>query len=240
MKKVEISFLVFVGILLLMTVPSHQTDDLVWTDRGCEAEYSVNETIKIYFEPHSGVEFELWAFDALMNEKLLTSGVGRGDTYFVEKIAQPPLGPLTLVLRMPCGGECELCDMCDYDQCTIYVERNDPCRDHCFNGVKDCEEYGVDCGGGCPITDSDNDGVEDCMDLCPDSRCRSVDEKGCETDTDSDGILDCEDDCPDKKGDPANRGCPRSMSLLIGGGIGGIILLGLIVWRMKSRRSKNS
>ena len=67
-----------------------------------------------------------------------------------------------------------------------------------------------------------------------------MDEKGCETDTDSDGILDCEDDCPDKKGDPANRGCPRSMSLLIGGGIGGIILLGLIVWRMKSRRSKNS
>ncbi|MBU7028821.1 MAG: zinc-ribbon domain-containing protein [Theionarchaea archaeon] len=98
-----------------------------------------------------------------------------------------------------------------------------PCDDHCYNGKKDCGEYGVDCGGGCPFTDSDSDGIEDCMDKCPNSRCNRVDVDGCETDTDSDGVTDCDDECPHKKGDASNRGCPSNNNLvLMLGGIGAV------------------
>ncbi|MGC1119775.1 MAG: HEAT repeat domain-containing protein [Candidatus Methanofastidiosia archaeon] len=72
----------------------------------------------------------------------------------------------------------------------------------------------MDCGGGCSFIDSDKDGVEDCMDFCPNSQCNIVDARGCETDLDNDGVADCEDDCPDKKGDASNRGCPRTTPLL--------------------------
>jgi hypothetical protein len=112
----------------------------------------------------------------------------------------------------------------------------DPCQDHCTNGVQDCGEYGVDCGGGCPFIDSDGDGVEDCLDLCPNSRCNKVDAQGCETDVDSDGVFDCDDDCPTEKGDASNRGCPSNMNMfLILGGIGGIVAIGggLALWGMR-------
>jgi hypothetical protein len=114
----------------------------------------------------------------------------------------------------------------------------DPCSSHCTNGKKDCGEYGVDCGGGCPYEDSDYDGVEDCMDSCPDSRCSRVNARGCEIDTDSDGVMDCEDECPNEKGDPSNGGCPIALNLvLIMGCIGGIAAAGsMTFWGIKGRK----
>ncbi|MBU7043566.1 MAG: zinc-ribbon domain-containing protein [Theionarchaea archaeon] len=117
----------------------------------------------------------------------------------------------------------------------------DPCegQGHCTNGVQDCGEYGIDCGGGCPFIDSDNDSVEDCKDLCMNSRCNKVDTQGCETDIDGDNVYDCEDDCPNEPGEASNRGCPNNMNLiLILGGIGGIIIIGggLIFWNFLGGR----
>ena len=86
----------------------------------------------------------------------------------------------------------------------------DPCAGHCSNEIQDCGEYGVDCGGGCPVVDSDTDGVEDCIDLCPDTLCDRVDANGCETDTDEDSMSDCEDECPNERGDPSTNGCPTN------------------------------
>ncbi|MBU7017604.1 MAG: zinc-ribbon domain-containing protein [Theionarchaea archaeon] len=115
----------------------------------------------------------------------------------------------------------------------------DPCENHCTNQMQDCGEYGVDCGGGCPFTDSDSDGVEDCLDLCGNSRCNRVDAQGCETDVDNDGVLDCEDDCPNEAGDAANNGCPPGMNLiLILGSIGAVAAVGggLALWGLRSGR----
>ncbi len=236
MKKRELSLLTSVAMLVLMAALSGQPDDaLLWTDRGCDASYTVDDLITVYFVPEDGEEYELWAYDALMNAQLLSEGVGNGQTLNITVTAYPPLGPLTFVFKMPCKGECELCDMCDYGQCTVTVV--DPCADHCTNRIQDCGEYGVDCGGGCPVKDADSDGVEDCMDLCLNSKCDKVDENGCETDADGDGVTDCDDECPDEKGDPSNRGCPHSNNLLIVGGIGVAVFVGgLAVWRMKSRK----
>lgn len=236
MKKMNMSVLIFVGMFLLIPALSGQSDALVWTDRGCDSTYTVGDSITIYFAPYKGVEYELWAYDALMNTQLLVSGVGEGNTYSIEEIITPPVGPLTFVLKMPCEGECELCDLCDYDQCSVIVEGEDPCKDHCTNQKQDCGEYGVDCGGGCPLTDSDSDGVEDCIDLCPNSRCDKVDADGCETDVDADGVIDCEDDCPHKKGDASNRGCPTTNVFVIVSIIGVIAVGGgLALWKMKKK-----
>ncbi|MBU7047622.1 MAG: zinc-ribbon domain-containing protein [Theionarchaea archaeon] len=114
----------------------------------------------------------------------------------------------------------------------------DPCSSHCTNGKKDCGEYGVDCGGGCSYEDSDYDGVEDCIDSCPDSRCSRVNARGCEIDTDGDGVMDCEDECPNEKGDPSNGGCPIALNLvLIMGCIGGIAAAGsMTLWGIKGRK----
>lgn len=87
----------------------------------------------------------------------------------------------------------------------------DPCKNHCTNGKQDCGEYGVDCGGDCLFKDSDRDGIEDCLDRCPQSRCKRVDTNGCETDDDADCVLDCEDNCPDQAGPAENKGCPHEV-----------------------------
>jgi hypothetical protein len=140
----------------------------------------------------------------------------------------------------PCGTVCVGMDLwsqkrangeCVYDK---LVEPNstacgfNPCENHCYNGQKDCQEYGVDCGGGCPFTDSDSDGVEDCMDQCQNSRCNRVDARGCETDVDNDGVKDCDDECPQEEGDPSNRGCPNSaLPLVVGIGAAAAVAGGL-------------
>ncbi|WP_310556287.1 OmpA family protein [Flavobacterium sp.] len=59
---------------------------------------------------------------------------------------------------------------------------------------------------GCPM-DSDNDGVMDDMDRCPDIA-GVIALKGC-PDADADGIADIDDRCPNAKGTSANKGCPE-------------------------------
>lgn len=236
MKKMEIS-LISVSILLLTAVPPGQfNEQLVWTEKGCDVSYTVGDLITVYFAPYEGEEFELWAYDAVMNETLLCEGIGDGHTYDMTVTAEPPLGPRTFMLKMPCPGDCEFCDLCDFGQCTITIEEHDPCEDHCVNRKQDCGEYGVDCGGGCPFIDSDRDGVEDCRDMCPHSRCNRVDAQGCEVDSDKDGVTDCEDECPYERGDPSHKGCPGSSSLILK--VIGIMAVGgaLALWRMKSKR----
>ena len=59
---------------------------------------------------------------------------------------------------------------------------------------------------GCPL-DSDNDGVMDDMDNCP-NVAGIVALKGC-PDTDGDGVSDMDDRCPKTKGTLENKGCPE-------------------------------
>lgn len=59
------------------------------------------------------------------------------------------------------------------------------------------------------VKDSDNDGVSDKKDKCPNTPAGvKVDMNGCPLDRDGDGILDADDKCPDVKGTIATKGCP--------------------------------
>jgi len=63
---------------------------------------------------------------------------------------------------------------------------------------------------GCPI-DSDNDGVADYLDKCPDTPANvKVDKNGCPIDSDNDGVADYLDKCPDTPKDfkVDQNGCP--------------------------------
>jgi hypothetical protein len=216
--------LCIIGILILVLsvhtgFMSAAEEHYVWTEKGCESEYAIGDSVTVFYKTEEGVLFELWMYNSVMTETLLTSGTGDGKTYTITVEVAPPAGPLTFVFKMPRDKECSVC-MKEYGQCTVHVEK-ELCEStaHCYNGIKDCNEYGVDCGGGCPFKDSDKDGVADCMDSCPDSACEKVDAKGCEIDTDSDGVGDCEDACPQEKGDTLN-GCPEneenSLWLMVG------------------------
>ncbi len=57
-----------------------------------------------------------------------------------------------------------------------------------------------------PLTDTDQDGVEDAKDECPDIAGLAV-FGGC-PDSDSDGIADKMDECPNRFGPKENKGCP--------------------------------
>ncbi len=349
------------GIFLLVPISNQDSRGAsIWTDKGCGSTYAVYDPVTVYFVTYPGVEFEIWSYHSGLAPKLVSAGVGTGQTFYVTGTIGPPAGEITFVLSMPCTEGCYYCGMCDYGQCTIYVievqctcsnqcfgndlwamkcvngvcvqdyliEKNstqcgydpcrnvscgtvcrgynlwsqkcvngtcvddrlletnsvscgydpctnivcrntckgyslwsqkcvngacvddalleansvscgfDPCQDHCTNGEKDCGEYGVDCGGGCPFTDSDGDGVEDCKDLCPNSQCNKVDSNGCEIDADGDGVTDCVDQCPNEAGDPSNGGCPTfNFNYIILAGIGGIIIIagGLIFWGLKGK-----
>lgn len=60
-----------------------------------------------------------------------------------------------------------------------------------------------------PCVDSDNDGVCDEQDKCPDTPEEiKVDGAGCPLDTDGDGVPDSLDECPTIPGPPTNNGCP--------------------------------
>ncbi|MEO6304595.1 MAG: OmpA family protein [Bacteroidia bacterium] len=57
--------------------------------------------------------------------------------------------------------------------------------------------------------DTDNDGVSDKKDLCPNTPAGvSVDAKGCPLDKDGDGVADYTDACPDVAGVASLKGCP--------------------------------
>lgn len=74
--------------------------------------------------------------------------------------------------------------------------------------------------GGAAPSDSDNDGVTDRRDKCPDTPAgATVDERGCPIDSDGDGVPDGIDRCADTpKGTPVDeKGCPRDSD---GDGVG--------------------
>jgi outer membrane protein OmpA-like peptidoglycan-associated protein len=80
-------------------------------------------------------------------------------------------------------------------------------NDGIYDDVDACPEvFGLIEYNGCP--DSDNDGVIDSKDDCPNVAGLEA-LKGC-PDTDGDGIADKDDDCPYDKGTKANNGCPDS------------------------------
>ncbi|WP_317239138.1 OmpA family protein [Hymenobacter sp. 5516J-16] len=57
--------------------------------------------------------------------------------------------------------------------------------------------------------DTDNDGVSDRKDKCPDTPAGvAVDETGCPLDGDKDGVPDYQDQCPTEAGTAAMQGCP--------------------------------
>ena len=59
------------------------------------------------------------------------------------------------------------------------------------------------------VKDTDNDGVPDRKDKCPDTPAGvKVDATGCPLDTDGDGVADYQDKCPDTPGLAALQGCP--------------------------------
>ncbi|MEN0006351.1 MAG: OmpA family protein, partial [Bacteroidota bacterium] len=60
--------------------------------------------------------------------------------------------------------------------------------------------------GGCPVADTDQDGILDNFDKCPGVFGLAIFE-GC-PDTDGDGIEDAKDKCPDVFGDFDAQGCP--------------------------------
>jgi outer membrane protein OmpA-like peptidoglycan-associated protein len=69
-------------------------------------------------------------------------------------------------------------------------------------------EKGLRENKGCPITDSDNDGLLDKDDDCPTLK-GPKENKGCPyADTDKDGLFDKEDECPQTPGPVSNKGCP--------------------------------
>ncbi|HPB26243.1 MAG TPA: OmpA family protein, partial [Bacteroidales bacterium] len=82
------------------------------------------------------------------------------------------------------------------------------------DGIPDSKDKCPDVKGllkfdGCP--DTDNDGVTDADDKCPGTpEGVKVDSKGCPLDTDGDGIADYMDKCPDVKGLAKFEGCPDS------------------------------
>ncbi len=55
--------------------------------------------------------------------------------------------------------------------------------------------------------DTDNDGVYDTNDKCPNIK-GTKENRGCPADTDGDGIYDTEDKCPELSGVASNNGCP--------------------------------
>jgi len=82
------------------------------------------------------------------------------------------------------------------------------------DGVPDKEDKCPDVPGlprynGCPVPDTDGDGINDEADQCPDMP-GTEKYKGCPVpDSDNDGVNDDDDKCPKIPGKPENDGCPE-------------------------------
>ena len=82
-------------------------------------------------------------------------------------------------------------------------------QDGIADEADDCPQIaGLEAFKGCP--DTDGDGLPDKSDECPEIAGLAA-FKGC-PDTDGDGIADKADDCPEVAGEPAYRGCPPTDS----------------------------
>ena len=99
----------------------------------------------------------------------------------------------------------------------IIIERATDSDNDGIVDIKDkCpDEAGSEENEGCPWPDSDNDGVIDKDDACPDIA--GIKEKdGCPiTDRDEDGINDENDSCPDEPGNSKNNGCPDKPAAIV-------------------------
>ncbi|WP_103865553.1 OmpA family protein [Aquimarina sp. I32.4] len=92
----------------------------------------------------------------------------------------------------------------------IYQSRpKDTDEDGILDKVDDCPEVkGPEENFGCPWPDTDGDTVLDKDDQCPEVA-GEVENKGCPwPDTDGDGLLDKDDNCPQEAGPQENQGCP--------------------------------
>ncbi|MEI9957342.1 MAG: thrombospondin type 3 repeat-containing protein [Ferruginibacter sp.] len=68
---------------------------------------------------------------------------------------------------------------------------------------------------GCPIPDTDGDGINDEEDKCPLQK-GLVKYMGCPIpDTDGDGVNDEEDKCPAVSGSKTNQGCPEIKNYIV-------------------------
>ncbi len=68
---------------------------------------------------------------------------------------------------MPNGTQYRKCidkNVCDIDNYEHYIWRNCTYYAQCFNGIKDENEEGIDCGGPCPPCGSCFDGIKNCHD----------------------------------------------------------------------------
>ena len=85
-------------------------------------------------------------------------------------------------------------------------------NDGIINTRDDCPDKAGDVlNGGCPISDLDEDGVEDEKDECA-TEAGPIENKGCPwPDSDEDGVLDKDDVCPETYGDGSD-GCPSEGS----------------------------
>jgi OmpA-OmpF porin, OOP family len=94
------------------------------------------------------------------------------------------------------------------------AKRPVPPKDSDDDGVTDNIDKCPDIAGlqkyaGCPAPDSDGDGMNDEEDACPTTK-GVVEFNGCPIpDMDGDGLNDLEDKCPSEAGDRANNGCPK-------------------------------
>jgi len=91
------------------------------------------------------------------------------------------------------------------------LKQFDGCPDSDNDGVKDADdkcpnEAGLITLGGCP--DADGDGIPNNADECPNQK-GTANMNGC-PDSDNDGVADNKDDCPNAKGSRQLKGCPDS------------------------------
>ena len=100
------------------------------------------------------------------------------------------------------------------------------CEDQCP------DQQGPD--DGCPLSDADGDTIPDDRDQCYNPECTIVDGRGCPRDSDNDGVIDCEDNCPNQAGDIDNAGCPSPPQFCMGTLMTAVLIgLGSILIRKK-------
>ncbi|MFN8527379.1 MAG: thrombospondin type 3 repeat-containing protein [Anaerolineae bacterium] len=91
------------------------------------------------------------------------------------------------------------------------IRAQNPSQDSDQDGIPDSQDrcpqaYWPGSGNGCP--DTDGDGVDDGNDVCPFEAWSTP--NGCQPDGDGDGVPDVNDQCPNQPGSSQNNGCPSA------------------------------